>query len=86
MALITSDYAKDAIPEHQMALTTSGCAPLQWPTLYSDVARFMLVRGDYSWIGIGWEGCVVALDPEHPQHGLSSKNMALITSDHGIMC
>ena len=39
---------------------------LQWPTLYSDVARFLLVRGDFSWLGIGWEGCIDFATPlEH---------------------
>jgi hypothetical protein len=27
-------------------------------TLYSDIARFLLVRGPFSWIGFGWEQCV----------------------------
>ena len=35
----------------------------RFPTLYSDVARFLLVRGPYAWIGFGWEGCVNAAPP-----------------------
>jgi hypothetical protein len=30
----------------------------RWSSLYSDVARFLLVRGPFSWLGFGWENCV----------------------------
>merc|ERR1712166_477233 len=29
-----------------------------FPALLQDVARFLLVRNEYSWMGYGWEGCV----------------------------
>eukprot|EP00935_MAST-01C_sp_MAST-1C-sp1_P002224 g2224.t1 len=29
-----------------------------FPALKQDVARFLLVRNNYSWMGYGWEGCI----------------------------
>lgn len=37
-------------------------APL-FPALLQDIARFMLVRGPYSWMGYGWEGCITTPPP-----------------------
>ena len=34
-----------------------------FPALEQDVARFLLVRGNYSWMGYGWEGCVHTAPP-----------------------
>jgi hypothetical protein len=34
-----------------------------FPALLQDVARFLLVRGEYSWIGYGWEGCITTAPP-----------------------
>lgn len=34
-----------------------------FPELLQDVARFLLVRGEYSWIGYGWEGCITTPPP-----------------------
>ena len=34
-----------------------------FPALKQDIARFMLVRGKYSWLGYGWEGCITTEPP-----------------------
>lgn len=32
-------------------------------SLSQDVARFLLVRGNYSWLGYGWKGCITSPPP-----------------------
>jgi len=34
-----------------------------FPALLQDIARFMLVRGAFSWMGYGWEGCITTAPP-----------------------
>merc|ERR1712046_200335 len=34
-----------------------------FPALLQDVARFLLVRGEYAWLGYGWEGCITTAPP-----------------------
>ena len=34
-----------------------------FPALLQDIARFLLVRGPYSWLGYGWEGCITTPPP-----------------------
>ena len=41
-----------------MAFNHTLTTPMEFPTLYSDVTRFLLVRGEWSWLGYGWIGCV----------------------------
>ena len=37
--------------------------PPAFPAIQQDVARFLLVRGAYSWMGYGWEGCITTPPP-----------------------
>ncbi len=37
--------------------TNSSSYPL--PNIKADLASFMLVRGDYAWLGYGWIGCTL---------------------------
>jgi hypothetical protein len=34
-----------------------------FPALIQDIARFLLVRGPFSWLGYGWEGCITTAPP-----------------------
>ena len=43
MALITSDYGINALSEHQLALITSGCAPLQTDMLVPQHSQHIVV-------------------------------------------
>ena len=47
------------------------------------VAQLEVARRNFE-EGLRTNECWVECGP--PQHGLSSKNMALITSDYGVMC
>eukprot|EP01049_Picozoa_sp_SAG25_P010231 SAG25_NODE_1097_length_4023_cov_1.143221_3_plen_177_part_00 len=44
------DYTKKPPPY-------SGCKAVPHSALSMDVAGFLLIRGDYAWIGHGWQGC-----------------------------
>jgi len=37
-----------------------------FPAILQDIARFLLVRGPYSWMGYGWEGCITTPPPVVP--------------------
>ena len=48
----------------RMEFTSSKSRPL--PQLTEDLASFLLVRGDYAWIGYAWIGCSSESEPTSP--------------------
>lgn len=53
---------------HHQPLTANGTLP----ALMQDLATFLLVRGQYAWIGYGWQGC-----------GMSYSRPAALDADYG---
>ena len=47
-------------PSRALLCSHGSCAVA---ALAQDVARFLLVRGKYSWLGYGWKGCVQTPPP-----------------------
>ena len=58
-----------------------------FPALQQDVARFLLVRGAYSWMGYGWEGCIHEPPPVVPydrDYGVPLGNCAETAPGSGV--
>ena len=56
-----------------------------FPALLQDIARFLLVRGPFSWLGYGWEGCITEPPPVGEyDHDYGEPNGRCVESSAGI--
>ena len=52
-----TNTAKDLMNDPIQLTYTTNHTNLEWTQFEVDLAVFLLVRGDYAWIGYGWNGC-----------------------------
>lgn len=54
------------------------------PYLMQDLATFLLLRGDYAWIGYDWNSCSVNAEPAGGRHGQPYTFPSELDVDYGV--